>query len=404
MIQASSSTLAAAATRLPGQRYEPVHEVAKTIEHTSAAALADTPKGFLSFPIGKGSVAGAINDSLRFRVEGDGPMQSRTLVPDSESAALVANSTAGPKLLKILGTAVASLAGNEKRQDLSTFVLPKNVDGVVATSLLQNAKANAGLMNALAQPESRSDPRARQLFQEQRASVTDDYRRGVAAWNANGTIIFRPDVARMILTSAGAYSPQKGDSEGIRSAKWAAELVNHVPTHEAQHSASPVSDKLYATPGKWLEESVAEALSDTPAVLARTAEKTGINPKSYAGQLAHESTVPLGWKGWSAGKASKEQRADNETSVGRNYEASQDALRDLLSSAGHTFGTVAQTKRAGVYIQDVPAEMLPDKLATTLVKRWNIDPSRTADLSKRISSVVDDEGGVAKLKKDFGIG
>ncbi|MBC7460521.1 MAG: hypothetical protein H7287_04095 [Thermoleophilia bacterium] len=406
MILSSVTSPTAAIPRPAGERRLPINEVMKTLEHTSAETLQGIPTPALAYPLGKGSLAGALNDAVRFRVVGDGPMSQRQLVPDSQAAQTIVDSKQGAKLLKILGTAVGGLDGHEKRNDLTTIILPKDVDSVVAAQLVQNNPATVNgvrLLDLFGMQGARTAPQLRKVVQDMRAELNESYKMGMGAYNQAGTIVFSPETARMLLTASGAYTPQTGDELSTVSAKYAADIVNHVPVHEAKHSVSPVSDALYQTPGKWLEEALAEVLSNTPAILARTAEQTGVNAHSYAGHLAHQSKVDLGWKGWHAQRQNAAETEQNNAEVGRNYIDSQQVFRDLLSNAGYSFGTAAQAKRTDTYLQTLPAEKIPDKLAQTLVSRWKIDPTRTSELSGRIASVIDDKGGVEQLRTDFGI-
>lgn len=417
MITPSAASRPASATPTPAAapapvaaslRPEPVHEIAtarSSMTPTTNALVGDTALGF---QWGRQSLAGILNDTVRFRVEGDGKMTERRLVADSAAAQAILDSSAGPKLIKQLDAAKNSLRGLEDRQNLRVFVLPKDVDGVVAASLLDRAEQGERpvkqLFQALNDETMRKDPMFRQIAQAQRAQVNGQYRAGVAAWNQGGGIIFRPDVARAMLTAAGAFKPGKDANIVVKSATEGAEMVNHVPTHEAQHSATPVSDAFYSTKAKWLEEAVAETLSSTHQVLERTATKTGVNRFTYAGHMAHEPAVDLGWKDWKPQKRSQAEQEKNKQEVGRNYERSQDTLRTLLGFTGYGFDSAKELARTKRFLQAAPVESLTDRLAAKLVKAWDIDPKRQAELSKRIGSVIDDKGGMPKLQLDFGIG
>lgn len=378
----------------------------------------------LRYRIGKESLATALDGAVRFRVRGDGPMASREFVPDSSTTAALLQTRQGGALVQQLRVATKSIAGLEDRSNLKGFVLPKDVDSVMASSTLGGAESHdtysqlllramgrsAAVDGKVLRDRAQSDSAGivgmggealRAQVQSDRADINGRYRRGVAAWNQDGWIIFRPDVARAMLTSVGAFTPPKGSS--MRKATVAADIVNHVPTHEVQHSASPVSGQFYSTPGKWMEEAVAEVLSDTPGVLRRTSMQTGVTPESYAGHLAHDSKVDIGWGHWAPQPRSAAEQAENARNVGRNYLRSQDTMRDLLHLGGFRWRSNEELAATKHFLQEAPAQHLASSLADVISKQHDIAPSRRAELAQRIATVVDSEYGLAELRADFGI-
>lgn len=362
----------------------------------------------LDFRLGRGKLAGAIGDSIRFRVTGTGPMSQRTLVPDSPSAQAVMQGREGAALITQLKIAASSIAGLEDRQDLKVFVLPKDVDGTIAASILGGAETgdeqSAMQLAAMGDADAAKSPELRAGVQGFRKEVNAMYRQGVAAWNQSGVIIFRPDVARSMLTAAGLFKPGPGASKLTSGAKLGADIVNHVPTHEVQHSATPVSGEFYSTPAKWMEEAIAEVLSDTPSILRATAAKTGVNVHTYAGHMAHEPKVDLDWADWKPQKRSAAEQKDNEQQVGRNYARSQDVMRSMLSMAGFSWRSNVQVERMKQFLQSEPVETLANRLASTLADRYDVPSDRVGELAKRIGSVIDDKGGLKSLKADFDLG
>lgn len=359
----------------------------------------------LDYRLGKGTMAGALNDSVRYRVTGDGPMDQRSITPDSPLAHQLGQSEAGAKLVQQLRTANGTIKGLEKVENLKGFMLPRDVDAVVAGTTLGGAetgdRASQSLLRAMQRSTAGSSKALRGTVRETRDMVNQMYREGVAAWNQDGWILFRPDVARAMLTSADAYRPAK--NEKIRSAKLGAEFINQIPAHEVQHSASKVSNQLYGTPGKWMEEAVAQVLSDSPGILNRIARKNGIDEKAYAGKLAHPAAVDLGWKPWAAQKRSAAEQAQVLEAVGRDYDRSQDVMRDLLKLGGFSMGSNAGLEQVKHFLQDKPAQDLPGRIAQAIARQHDIPPSRVAELKRRIPTIVDNEHGIADLRADFGI-
>lgn len=391
----------------------PVHEMRASLEAMTPQTrqvIEELGTDALAFQLGMGSLAGALNDSIRYRISGDGPMGSRELVPDSPAAHAVDQSRAGEKLVRQLRTALASIDGHEQGQQLQYLVLAKDTDGAIANSWLGRAASGdfAGQLRMQTMsgkmPDGLFGPPLREEIRTTREKVGGDFALGLGAWNQGTMAIIGPEVARNMLTGAGAYKPSPTDLPSIAKAGWGAQVVNHLPTHEMQHSATPPSDELAASPAKWLEEATAEVLSLTPAVLARTANATGVSRHSYAGHMAHEPAVELGWKPWNPKVPGGNQATAVAGDYDRNYARADDVLRELLASAGFDLDTQAAADRTATFLQQESVEHLPAKLADVLASKWKIDASRTAELAGRIATVIDDIGGVGALKSDFGIG
>ena len=83
--------------------------------------------------IGNGTVAGGLNDALRFRVRGTGA--SRQIVPDNQLAMQLMDTVAGARLVQQLEVASRS-ADWSKKSNLTGFVLPRDTQAVAAAYLL----------------------------------------------------------------------------------------------------------------------------------------------------------------------------------------------------------------------------------------------------------------------------
>jgi hypothetical protein len=341
-------------------------------------------------------------------------MSARQLTPDSAAAHAVMQSRAGARLDRQLRAALQSMDGFEEHQNLRTITLPKDVDGAMASNILGRAEVGQewardrfrAMANDVVNPRTLQIQRdyIRGQMREHREAVANQFRDGVGAWNTDGVVIMSPAIARSMLTAAGAYKPAKGDAVWSTSAAMGARLVNHVPAHELQHSVTPPPKGFYDTPAKWLEEAVAETLSATPAVLQRTARASGVNRHSYAGMMAHEPAVDLGWKSWQPEAQSAMQQRDTERSHSRNYVRSQDIIQDLLRDAGYRFTSSDELGKVRTFLQAEPVDKLPGRLAAALTERWKLDPAQSKALAARIATVVDDEGGLRKLRADFDFG
>lgn len=407
-IQEMGGALPPAKPVVPGPKYlvkDARHEISAARKNMSAETSELFQNKALAYRLGKGTLAGALNDSVRFRVTGDGPIENRKLVPDSPTAAALMQGKEGAALSGQLKTAMQSMSGFENASNLKGFILPKDVDGVIAGMMVRGLEeANPQMQvlhDAMANNKHREVQNVRPFVGQARNFVNNRYKEGVAAWNGDGWITFRPDIARKMLTSVGAYTPPKGSPQ--RKAAIAADQVNHVPTHEVQHSISPTSRAFYSSPAKWMEEAVSEVLSNTPAIQNRVERKTGVTPQSYAGRLAHPSEVDLGWNGWERPKPSAAQQKKNEQEVSRNYLRSQDVMRDLLRLGGMKFNSNDGITEVRKFLQGAPVESLSERLAMVITEKHGLGPDKVNPLARRIASIVDDKGGLTKLKKDFGL-
>lgn len=406
----SVSASAAVAKPVPAPVPKPGQtETQLAVEHMTPQTRELLPDALLDAKIGKGTLAGALNDQVRFRVDrssGDDPKEW-AIIPDSPTAAALMQTTAGADFIKQLRTATESTGSLGRTSNLKGFMLAKDQESVLAGTAL------AGL-------DDPTDPDAKALGRAGAKGDTDragDIVRGwrseykldasiarAGAWNSEGWITFMPDTSRAMLTAAGAYGPGKTTEARLReAASWTNYLAGNGP-HEVQHSVSDPSPTAYQGPAKWIEEGTANVFSRTPVFHTRNQQRAGLDPNVYAGRLAHEPVFDPGWKPWKRPAIEKSKQQQNEKDTARNYGASQVVLRDLARLAGADFRSKAGQERAFELLQEKSMRYTPGVLAKAIIERHNLEPSVYERLRTRIQTAVDVKGGVEAIAEEFGIG
>lgn len=398
--QVNSSTPGPAAPPLP----RGTTETANALEAMTPQTRRLIPEPLLDARIGRGTLAGSLNDQIRFRVVGDGPMAERDIVPDSPLAHAVLESRAGEKLLRQLRTGVASTGDLHEVSNLQGFILPRDTDAVLAGTVLATIDSTRPLGREIRRLalEGRKDE-VSALFREAREAKAKSLARA-GAWNADGWITFVPDTARAMLVAAGAYDPHGSHERDLRRATgWSKYIVGNV-SHEVQHSVSRPSPTAYQGAARWIEEGTANVFSRTPVLHARARRDSGVNRHSYAAHLAHEPAIDLGWKPWKRPQLppAEQERAKKEQA--RNYGDSHAVLLDLARLAGADFRSNAGIDRARDLLQRKSMRYTPGVLAKAIIERHDLDPSVYERLRTRIAGAVDVPGGVSTIAREFGIG
>lgn len=356
------------------------------------------PPRVLDARIGDGTVAGGLNDSLRFRVRGSG--DERTIVPDSKLAVDLMKTRAGGKLVQQLEVAASSADWTDK-SNLKGFVLPRDTQAVAAAEILSYLDPGGPppAMAAIPIPPTQAGLKA--LMHDTYAESSWDSR-SAGAWNQLGWITFMPDTARAMLTSVGAYHPDRlhRSEKALREASFAPYIAG-TATHEVQHSITPRKGRYEDV--RWMEEGIANIFSKTATFLRDEMQRMGVSAQSYAGHLAHPPEVDLGWGPWKR----KELPAKEEKEVHRvqkmRYRDSQPILRGLLRMAGAPLNSNVGKDTARELLQGSELNRVAGNLAAAMIERNGADRSIYEPLRQRIIHSIEDPHSLTKIARDFGL-
>ncbi len=386
----------------PGQT-----ETQLAAEHLTPRSRKVLPDALLDAKIGRSTLAGSLNDQIRFRVDrrGDDPT-AWPIVPDSPNAAALMQTKAGPELLKQLRTAVDSTGHLGHTSNLKGFILAEDVESVVAGRALS-------WLDEPSDPDGQQVKRLGELGRTKvagrimrRWGIESGIKENIAragAWNSEGWITFMPDTARAMLVNAGAYDPHRGREKSLlRAGSWTDYLSGNGP-HEVQHSVSDPSPKAYRGDAKWMEEGTANVFSRTPVFQSRNRRAANLRPEVYASRLAHEPSFDPGWKPFKRPELPPQKAKDYDKETSRNYGDSQVVLRDLARLAGADFRSTAGQRRAFDLLQGKSMRFTAGVLANAIIEQHELDPKVYDRLRARIANAVDVKGGAAAIAREFGI-
>lgn len=368
----------------------------------SSRSLFDEFPNALDARIGRSTLAGALNDQIRFRVVGTGPLAGRSLVPDSPLAHRVLASKSGPKLIRQLTAALATTGSTLHPSDnLRGIILAKDTESVRAGKIIGGLDQVEDQTVAARLLPAHGD-RAELGFRiRDLTSGVPEFIKSAGAWYDKGWITYMPDTSRGMLTAVGAYHPAKAEVS-VRRAKHAEYLARAVP-HEAQHAVTPVDHYSFNAKSAWLEEATADLFSQTPVFRSAFRRASGIDPKTYAGHLAHEPSIDLDWKAWERPRYSASEQSKFDEQAKRNYRDGRATLYDLVRLAGVDFRTQAGRSLAYELVQGAPSGQLPGRLAQAIIAQHQLDDSVREELTQRIIDSVDSKTGVRDIARDLGI-
>lgn len=412
-VAASPSPAASASTAVPPPGSRPVRapepiagqtETQLAAEHLTSRSRGLLPDALLDARIGRGTLAGALNDQVRFRVERTGDVADWKIVADSPTAAALMQTRAGPELLRQLRTATDSTGHLGHLSNLKGFILAEDRESVLAGRVLSWL-------------DDRTDPDGRQLARLGELGRTkvagrvmrrwgDGLEASLAragAWNSEGWITFVPDTARAMLINAGAYRPAESEPDLRKAASWTKYLAGNGP-HEVQHSVTDPSPTAYHGDARWMEEGTANVFTRTPTFHARNAKASNLRPEVYASRLAHEPSFDPGWGAWKRPTLPPAKQKETDEEQARNYGDSQVVLRDLARLAGADFRSTDGKRLAFDLLQGRSMRYTAGVLANAIIDRHRLDPSIYERLRQRINSAVDNPGGVKAIAAEFGIG
>jgi hypothetical protein len=376
---------------------------------TQRAAAAMTPRtrellpdALLDARVGRGTLAGELNDQLRFRVEQVGSnVADWKLHADSPKAAAIVQTKAGERLLRQLRASMSSTGVFGDRSNLKGFILPDDLESVIAARAIAFLEDPAELDGVrLAKLGAAGDTKAAgALLQSWRAPMAARAARA-GAWNGEGWITFLPHTARGMLVAAGGYDPHRQREAYLLEASKRVNFLAGNGAHEVQHS---VTNRTPSATFTWMEEGISNVFSRTPVFQARIARAAGMSPQSYAAMLAHEPSFEPGWATYRRpGGAAASEATDAARE--RSYNRSQVVLRDLARMAGADFRSAAGQARAYDLLQGRTLRYVPGRLADAIIEHNGLDASVRERLRDRIKVAVDLPGGARAIAREFGIG
>lgn len=359
------------------------------------------PDSLLDARVGRGSLAGELNDQLRFRVEQVGSdIADWKLHADSPKAAAIVQTRAGARLLRQLEASMSSTGAFGDRSNLKGFILPDDLESVIAAraiAFLEDPAELAGVQ--LARLGEAGDTRAASaLLQSWREPMAARATRA-GAWNGEGWITFLPHTARAMLVAAGAYDPNKTSERYLHDAAKRVNFLAGNGAHEVQHS---VTNRTPSATFTWMEEGIANVFSRTPAFQQQLARRAGLSAQSYAAMLAHEPSFETGWTAYGRPGGSAASEA-TDAARERTYDRSQVVLRDLARMGGADFRSTTGRARAYDLLQGRTLRYVPGRLADAIIEHNGLDGSVRERLRARIKAAVDLPGGARAIADEFGI-
>lgn len=366
----------------------------------TAESRAMLPDALLDARVGRSTLAGELNDQIRFRVRQTGSSVAEwQLVPDSPLASAIGSTVAGERLVQQLRTAMSTIGSLHDRSNLKGFILPDDLEGVIAAravAFLEDPAEPQG--TALARLGVAGDTAAAsELLQAWREPMRQRADRA-GAWNGEGWITFLPHTARAMLTAAGAYAPHKGREPYLADAPARIDYLSGNGAHEVQHS---VTDRTPAASFTWMEEGIANVFSRTPHIQARLAKEAGLSVAGYRARLTQDPEFQTGWAPYArSGAATRAERSQHRE---RMYTRSQEVLRDLVAMAGAPMGTPEGDERAFQLLQGQTLHFVPGRLADAIIAQHELDPGVRERLRTAIKHAVDLPGGAKDIATQFGI-
>ena len=387
-----------------------VPQAPRGVTETERAAAAMTPKTrellpdtLLDAGVGKSTLAGALNDQIRFRVDRAPDLADWKFVPDSPAAHAVLQSQAGASLQQQFSTAVRSMRDMDATSNLKGFILPKDTEGVIAGYVLSTIDSKGDEDGErLKQFGVSGDTKAAAAMMRDIGDGLDASIKRAGAWNADGWITFLPDYARGMLIPGGGYKPHASEPR-LNNADGMATYLAGNTTHEVQHSVSQPTPTAYRGAAKWMEEGTANVFARTKVFHQENSARSGMTPDAYNAGLKQQPSFDPGWGPWKRPEQKVDPNPPKGDDAARNYGKSQLVLRDLVRLAGADFRSTAGQNKAFDLLQSKSMRYTPGLLAKGIIEHQGLDPQVYDRLRTQISTAVDLPGGAKDLVDMFGL-
>ncbi len=341
-------------------------ETARALAHMTPRTRELVTPQLLDKKLGMGTVAGGLNDQLRYRVVGSGAPSTRQLVPDNELTEQFAASPAGPRLDTYMRTALASTDATAGVAKIKGFIFPEDTQAAAAGAILNVLDVSSPAERGRIRRKDSVDT----FYNDIRGNL-----KNAGAWHYKGWLTIAPDTTRALLTGIGAYTPHASQGEArLRRGRWA-DYINEVGVHELQHSVSP-RPQVRTEHLRWMEEGTASLLSELPQIKADTTRRTGINAHSYAGHVGAPDSVDLEWGPWKRPTFdNKREASDTQKSNQTRYQDGPKTLVKLLKLAGADVSTKAGIERARHILQDQSVLYTPGRIADEIIEHNGLKSS-----------------------------
>lgn len=297
-----------------------------------------------------------VQRQVQVRLQGDGDLSQRTLVPQTDAAVDLLRGPHGLKFEQALRGLLSTVDGRKG---------VRNVEGITLATSAEGFGINRALTHIDRLPEHKLDTLVQDSPPGQLGAAISSYA-GKAQYSAQKNGTYAQNLSWIDL-SAGASRSMLGAIKDGRTARGEAS-ANLVGTlvHELQHAVSPakISDLSAGaagpTPLNWLEEGSADVLTWQKPVLRDTAERMGLPYRDF--------------KGWTS--------AGNTQHAG--YPVQRSIITSLLGEAGINVRSRAGIERATDVLQGRSLREVPGKLADEIIANRGLPAGLRTDLRTRI--------------------
>jgi hypothetical protein len=335
--------------------------------------------------------------SIRFTIDGDGPMSQRRFVPETATAKRLFASSAGPKIERIMRGYLAGADGMEGVTKLRGIVLAPDEASVRANEVLSawhrtldaHPDAHLGLY---ASDEAAADSMVSGLAEH----LTGDDVKLAGAWTRDGWITFLPKAAHVMLAAANANTIDLTDRPGgepkllERTVDWA----RNIGTHEVQHAITPADGRTLSVP--W-EEGTAEVIANSISELQ--AQRTGLTADNYRTALATPDEFDPHWKPF-VDPPRHPREAERNVRIREIYQWPERALRALLTDAGIADPTTpAGWSAARDLLQGAGDDTPQQRMAAAIATAHHVAPDTARQLLPLVKASVDFTQGATSLQK-----
>lgn len=379
------------------QNRAPRTETARARAAMTDQSRAALPEQMLSARLGRGTLAGALNSQIRFRVEHAGATKWR-LHPDSPLAHDLVGSPAGAGV-------VDALKGILKLTERTAGV--SNIKGIglspdlraVAASFAFDTMQDDGVERDAALADA-----ADGALDPEYMKVARHFDATTIAHNTipTGWVWLGPMVSRALLTAKDAYSPTSADEPYLHDPQTVQWVTKGIIGHEMQHGVTP-GKGVDMVRHEWLEEGIANLL--TAWNLPALSGATGITERSYANALQAEDTFKTGWRpAKQTLLPTQPERGELDKKADEMWNAKPPhvAVAQLLALAG-ALPVDDNQEAANAILQGRPVRHVPGELADAIIARQGLEPGIRERLRRAILATGGDPAKVDRLAVRFGM-
>jgi hypothetical protein len=359
------------------------------------------PHAVLEQPLdGKGSVAQAIERSIRIRFDGNAEPSQRSIVPETQAAVDLLGSPAGPTYERAM-RAIASVAdGHQGADDLKTITLYPDERSTLGGAVLDRLDIDRRDGQRIAKLDNRQE--ARRYVRDATEGELEDlaFR---AAVNRDGHIGIAPDVSREFLSTLGLYVPKDGDDLLRMPADDQRDTLAEswkTVVHETHHSVTPETS--------WDDEAVNVLEESVPTVMERLqgpviAAKAGADIEGEVQRLgypdggaADAKAGAVQWGAWNRDRLPAPPDELEET-AGARYTDGPELVERLVKLAGIDTSTPEGIAQTDALLQGERAKVVPQRIAAAIAKQRGL----SVDHEQELAELIHDAAGSTATIKDI---